>query len=303
MFLKKYENEYSICFTENQERMLKFISTKFGNAKRPHELLLIKCLLRGVEHPLWRTKEILENEFDLPYEKNAEENVINIATGRFASGSGAKVFQDCVLIQKSGPHYRISDEFSLLLEDKDFHQVVEELVDFALFKNKKYYSNYYEDTSSQLYSKYTYSDVCRLLNWERDHVPINIGGYRYDEKTKTYPVFINYEKAQDISSSINYEDRFISNSAIIAISKSQRTIQSEDVQRAINAEKLGISMHLFIRKNKDDRASKEFYYLGKIKATGELEEFTMPKTDVKAVEIFYDLDVPVRDDIYDYIIS
>ena len=45
-----------------------------------------------------------------------------------------------------------------------------------------------------LYQKYTYEDVCRLLNWENNEVPLNIGGYKYDRKTKMFPVFINYDK-------------------------------------------------------------------------------------------------------------
>ena len=32
----------------------------------------------------------------------------------------------------------------------------------------------------------------------------NIGGYKYDAKTNTYPVFINYDKDPDISESIKY---------------------------------------------------------------------------------------------------
>ena len=60
-------------------------------------------------------------------------------------------------------------------------------------------------------------------------------------------------------------------------------------------------MELFVRKNKDDKVSKEFYYLGKISATGWTQEFTMPNTTKTAVEIEYRLDTPVRADLYDYI--
>ena len=46
------------------------------------------------------------------------------------------------------------------------------------------YSYHYQDTNLVLYQKYTYEDACRLLNWERNEVPLNIGGYKYDKKTK-----------------------------------------------------------------------------------------------------------------------
>lgn len=300
-FLKKYEKEFDPRFSEDQELMLQFISTKFGNGKRPHELLLIRAILNGDTYPLETVKHLLQEEYGLPYNQNTEDNLVNIATGNFASGTGAATYRECVLIQGDGPRYVISDHFASLLEDKNFFKAVEEVVDFALYKNQTYYGDTYADTSFQLYSKYSYSDVTRLLEWEKDLVAQNIGGYKYDEKTKTYPVFINYHKGEDISETINYEDRFVSSSSLIAISKSRRRIDSEDVQRAVHAEELGIAMHLFVRKNKDDKGSKEFYYLGKIRATGVLEEFTMPKTQMTAVEIFYDLEVPVKEDIYDYI--
>jgi len=56
-------------------------------------------------------------------------------------------------------------------------------------------------------------------------------------------------------------------------------------------------------KNKDDKISKEFYYLGRMYATGEVKEFIMPNTDKSAVEIEWALDTPVREDIYEYIIN
>lgn len=130
---------------------------------------------------------------------------------------------------------------------------------------------------------------------------LNIGGYKYDKKTETYPVFINYNKSENISATINYEDRSENNSRLIAISKSGRTIESEDVQNALNAKERNIKMHLFVRKNKDDKTSKEFYYLGKISAIGIGREFVLSNTDKTAVEIIYELNTPVRNDIYDYI--
>lgn len=62
-------------------------------------------------------------------------------------------------------------------------------------------------------------------------------------------------------------------------------------------------IYLFVRKNKDDKISKEFYYLGRMAATGRTREFQMPNTTKTAVEIEWNLDTPVREDIYQYIIS
>lgn len=64
-----------------------------------------------------------------------------------------------------------------------------------------------------------------------------------------------------------------------------------------------IKVELFVRKNKDDKISKEFYYLGHMTASGNTKEFTMANTEKTAVEIEWILDVPVREDIYEYIVN
>ena len=90
---------------------------------------------------------------------------------------------------------------------------------------------------------------------------------------------------------------------LIAISKSGRSIDSEDVQNFLKAKERGIDVQLFVRKNKDDKISKEFYYLGRMDATGEVEGITMNNTDKTAVEIEWQLETQVREDIYEYIVS
>lgn len=151
--------------------------------------------------------------------------------------------------------------------------------------------------------KKTYEDVCRLLEWESNEVPLNIGGYKYDAITKTFPVFINYDKPHDISDTIKFEDRFVSPNTLIAISKNGRNTQSNDVQNFLKAKERGIRLELFVRKNKDDKISKEFYYLGRMYATGKTHEIVMADTNKTAVEIEWILDTPVREDIYEYIIE
>lgn len=54
---------------------------------------------------------------------------------------------------------------------------------------------------------------------------------------------------------------------------------------------------------KDDKISKEFYYLGRVIATGNAKQFVMPNTDKTAVEIEWELETPVREDIYQYIVN
>ena len=50
--------------------------------------------------------------------------------------------------------------------------------------------------------------------------------------------------------------------------------------------------------------SQEFYYLGHIQAEiDKTKQFVMPNTQKTAVEILWQLDTPVREDIYRYIVE
>ena len=43
--------------------------------------------------------------------------------------------------------------------------------------------------------------------------------------------------------------------------------------------------------------------LGRVIATGNAKQFVMPNTDKTAVEIEWELETPVREDIYQYIVN
>lgn len=303
-FLVKYEKEYTVRLSPPEEKMIEFISKKLASGKRIHELALLNLMLtygHGV-FSLWKSK--LSADFGIKLQEKTIKNVVNVMTNGFSSGTGKRTYADCIFLEKTGGgDYDISDEFETMLKNVEFFKILKELVEFGISRYEENYSHRYQDTSFVLYQKYTYEDVCRLLEWENNEVPLNLGGYKYDRKTKTFPVFINYDKEDDIQDTIKYEDHFESPNRLIAISKQSRTKASEDVQNFLHAQERGIDVELFVRKNKDDKISKEFYYLGRMCATGKATEFIMANTDKTAVEIEWELDTPVREDIYEYIVN
>lgn len=308
-FLVKYEKEYTIRLSEDEEKVIEFVSKKLASGKRIQELQLLKRMLvytrsiskiglfAGLENDLKAYGKVMS--------KDQQENIIHVMTNEFPAGSGKKTYAQCVFIEKDDSDYKPTKSFTEMLANNDFYIILKELVDFGISRYKRDYSKTYEQTDLVLYQKYTYEDVCRLLNWEQNEVPLNIGGYKFDKKTKTFPVFINYDKAENISDTTRYEDHFVPGfrDRLIAISKSGRSMQSEDVQNFLRAKERGIQVELFVRKNKDDKISKEFYYLGHMTASGNAKEFTMANTEKTAVEIEWILDVPVREDIYEYIVN
>lgn len=306
-FLVKYEKEYTIRFSEEQEKTIEFISKKLASGKRIQELQLLNRVL-AYAHGFSKIGLFAGLSDDLKaygksLSKNQQDNIVNVMTNEFPAGSGKKTYAQCVFIEEESDDFKPAEAFLQMLADDDFYQVIKELVEFGIRRYQRDYSDCYGQSDLVLYQKYTYEDVCRLLNWENNEVPLNIGGYKFDKKTKTFPVFINYDKSEDISDTTKYEDHFTSNKTLIAISKSGRSMASDDVQNFLKAEERGIQVELFVRKNKDDKISKEFYYLGRMTASGNAKEFTMANTAKSAVEIEWILDVPVREDIYEYIVN
>ena len=308
-FLVKYEKEYTIRLSEDEEKVIEFVSKKLASGKRIQELQLLKRILvytRGISKiGLFAGLENDLKSYGKVMSKDQQENIIHVMTNEFPAGSGKKTYAQCVFIEKGDSDYKPAKSFAEMLANNDFYNILKELVNFGISRYKRDYSKTYGQTDLVLYQKYTYEDVCRLLNWEQNEVPLNIGGYKFDKKTKTFPVFINYDKAENISDTTRYEDHFVPGfrDRLIAISKSGRSMQSEDVQNFLKAKERGIQVELFVRKNKDDKISKEFYYLGHMTASGNAKEFTMANTEKTAVEIEWILDVPVREDIYEYIVN
>lgn len=307
-FLSKYEPNYPYRFTAEQETFLKYVSCKWAAGKRPHELEALKLLMSGTTSLFAELCDVLHQQYIIELSNNCQENLTNIFTGQFLQGEGANAYTSTIFIKKTDEgDYTISDEFAKALASAPFRAQLQEVIDFGLSRYAQYYHDTYQDTSFVLYRQYSYADVCRLSNWKKEVVAQNIGGYKYDDSTRTYPVFINYEKGDDIAASINYQDEFINESYLKHLSKSKRTKESPDVKKALDSESLGIRIDLFVRKNKVDKARKEFYYLGRMRPSSlphhAPQLVRMPGTNTTAVETVYKLDTPVRADIFDYLTS
>ena len=303
-FLKKYySDDYTVCLNTQEELIIEFLSKKVTNMKRIHELLVLKHLINQNQRILAYMEKLLPEQYKVTYSKIVEESVIRNLTNEFAKEEERKKYASCVLIKKVNEGYELHPEFRvLLMRDSEFLKMVKELIEYGIETIEDKYAQPYKDTNFQLYQKYTYEDVCRLLNWKKNLNAQNIGGYFYDTATKTLPVFINYDKTED---AIAYEDRFVSQQNLIALSKHPRKVDSSDADHFYKrtAEDRDNRIFLFVRKNKNDKEAKEFYFLGEIFAKGSPTPIKMEKTKDDAFEINYTLDVPVRDDIYEYMTS
>lgn len=104
-----------------------------------------------------------------------------------------------------------ASQFEKAMDDIVFTSILNDLIDYGIFRYHKRYSHKYRDTDFVLYQKYTKSDVCRLLNWEKNQNPQNVGG-------------------DDIVDSQKYKDKFVSSSELISILKHGRNFNSPEMK-------------------------------------------------------------------------
>ena len=295
-FLSKYEKDYSIKFNPIQEQYLAYISTKLASGKRVHELEAIKVCIENQSDIITSLKNELSKQFNIKFKEVNYLSIINQLKQEFATGGAKATFKDAIFIDNN---LNTHPQLITLLKDKNFKTQLLEIINFGINRYKQNYNNTYKNTDLCLYQKYTYEDVCRLLNWEVNAVPLNIGGYKYDQRTNTMPVFINHD--HDANQGGKYMHRFVDSSTLICFSKPNRSLDSDEIQRIYNEKNNHIQIHLFVRKNKNDTTSKEFYYMGQIHAIDKPINVKLPDNKNSAIQFTYKLENEIRKDIFDYI--
>lgn len=298
-FLSKTEPGYNVHFDSDQENYLAFISKKLASGKRYEDLGLLYELIEA-------NKAITYTDFAIDKAQRTDGRIVSRAvfnsTVNLLTGNFGTLGNVCPFVEETDSGISLTDSFSNALDNIEFRRQILEVLSFGMRRNAKYYSRSDAELGLTLNAKYTYEEVCCYLNWDKNINGQNLGGYKYDAKTNTYPVFINYEKDPDISESIKYEDRFINDTTLIAISKQPRTIDSPEIQRLKAWPQNGMTIYLFVRKNKDDNdGGKEFYYLGTMHPKQEYQPITIAGKN--AVEITYELDRPVERKLFEYLTS
>ena len=290
-FLQKYDPDAGVSLSSQQLKLLKFLSRKIANGKRREDLLVLEAL---VESP---SGVVVALEPEDALERSRRDAVALMLSGEFSTaGEDLAEYED--------GEWKLSDAFAEALDNPCFKDQVKQAIAFGFSRSTALYANRYKDTDFVLNAKYTREEVCKLLRWEKEPNYQNIGGYFHDKGTNTFPVFVNYDKDPSISITTRYEDRFVSENTLIAISKSKRKLDSPEIKSLRDAKNNGMRCFLFLRKNKNDKdAGTEFYFLGEMYPTGQFEQFVMRDSTASAVEITYRLDTPVRADLYEYFLS
>lgn len=141
-FLSKYEKDYHIHFSTLEEKYLQFISSKLSSGKRVEELEAIKLIINKRTNLLTHLKETLNNDYKIELPDVGIETISNILSQNFMTGSSKKTFEKAVFLDEN---FESSPQFLKLLNNEDFKNQVMEVIEYAIDKNKKEYSNRYKN--------------------------------------------------------------------------------------------------------------------------------------------------------------
>lgn len=288
--------------TAEEAPVLGFLSSELLSGKRPHELLLLRELLKKESASREEFTTLLETQAakadDLTL--SSVERVLSLS---FYTSAQFQKYGASPLVVVEENEYRLDPDFRTLYETSPndgrstaeiFKNHVDDIIDTGLFLSREqgYWSG--ELKEGVMYSR---REVCRLLNWPNNH-DSTLYGYKRDAVTSTCPIFVTYEKEDDVSESTKYGDKFLSPHTLHWYSRSKRTLSSNELQPIINNED---DLHLFVKKS--DAEGNDFYYLGKVESHNQ-QDHTMPVGEGSALDVVtMDLSLltPVEQGLYDYL--
>ncbi|MEM5418624.1 DEAD/DEAH box helicase [Staphylococcus gallinarum] len=281
--------------TKNQKLNLTFLSREISPGLKNVEYLILAELMQNTS--------TIDNL--LKTTQNTDPNItiedvhtsLKILDYSFFNDTIHKIYGEPIIEVKDN-NVALSKSFKESLENEMFKIYVEDIIHLSEHNHKTHHEN---QNGLLLYNKYTRKDFVKLLNWNSDESG-NIFGYKFGNNT--LPLFITYHKQDDISDSTKYEDEFLSPDELKWFTKSNRTLQSDEVKKILDHRHNNIDMYIFVKKE-DAADGKEFYYLGKanyIEGTATQTVMSNEKKD-NIVTMNLSLETSVKDEIYRYIIE
>lgn len=285
-FIKKVDIDFDITLGKKSIEFLEFFSKEINNSKRLEESIILKALITEGSIKISTLKEIIFANYKyIPTDETIGSCIVNLNFD-FIRNDSKNVLQ-------TGDIIRCDDDLIEALVDPNFKKFLLDSVEYSIANFSTLYDEHNYKDGLIRYNKYSRKDVCRLLNWPKD-ISSTLYGYRTNNEIT--PCFVTYHKSADIDTDINYNDHFISPSIFAWESRSNRKIESPEIQNVIASKRI----LLFVKK--EDGEGTDFYYLGDISIVkGSVKQDKMADTDSPVVHFKFELDEPVNDSVYSYL--
>lgn len=303
-FLKKMDKEYT-DLAPNHRTSLQFISLEFSHGFRMHELLLLKLLIENNTVTLEQfSNELTQRKVA---SKGSVKQILKVLSKEYYRQEDQKKYGEISYVSygETTKTFSKTENFTNMLQNSLYKAHLLDLLEYGINKATIKDNEVYGNDGLVYYRKYSRKDVFKIMNFDKDQNPQNVGGYIIQEVDgrKKCPVFVTYEKAEDISSSTKYKDYFINNTRFNWMSKNKRYLNSPDVEAILNQENNNIQIELFIKK--DDNEGTDFYYIGKMITDYESKEQTQIPNEkgqmLPVVNLQFDIEPSVPQNLYSYL--
>jgi hypothetical protein len=291
--------------SELEMKALEFYSKEVCNAKRIEEVIILKKI---VENEKVRIDDFIkcieENYHYCPSIETIKSSVSYLNLEFFKAQDQAKYgVKGSVNIVDDD--LQTSEFLSRMIKNKYFKEYLLDAINYAIYKFSDSFSMGNYHNGLLIYQKYSRKDVCRILNWDKDESS-TMYGYRI--KHNTCPIFVTYEKTDDISESTKYEDHFINNRQFNWMTRSRVKMDSAEVVQINNYKNLennknSLRISLFVKKS--DNEGSDFYYMGDMEPFA-FDQMTIKNdsgADLPIVNIKFNMQVPVDDNMLRYLES
>lgn len=307
-FIVKAEKVENPELSDQQVKLLELFSKEINNSKRAEESLILKLLIESGELTVKKLKDFVLTKYHYTiYDDTIKSCVANMnfefvrekKDGKMLSAK--EIYNIDVLSIEQG-NFVFSSDFIEHLNQVVFKRHLLDSTDYSIYEFDRLFDAEHWQNGFVLYRKYSRKDVFRILNVSENPVAQNVGGYLVSPDNTHCPIFVNYHKEDHISESTKYEDEFVNNKEFDWMSKSNRTLNSNDVQ-SILGQNGPIYLPLFIKKNNDE--GMDFYYMGEVSSELDRVQQTTMLNDqgkqLSVVKIRFNLSNPVTSTMYNYL--
>ncbi len=305
-FVLKVDQDINQELTKKQIKLLELFAKEINNSKRVEESIILKYLIENGSLSINDLKKHILKEYKYILSDHTIQSCVSNLNFEFIREKkdgkllSAKEIYEIDILKIENENFVFSSTFLSHLKNNIFKKFLLDTTEYSIYTFDKFFDLEKWDGGFIRYRKYARKDVFRILNVSTNPVAQNVGGYLVSPDNAHCPIFVNYHKEDDISESTKYEDEFVNNKEFDWMSKSNRKINSKDVQ-SILGKNGPIRLPLFIKKSNDE--GNDFYYMGEVNPA--LHKQTTMSNDkgkqIPVVKIRFNLANPVNSNMYNYL--
>lgn len=296
----QYMEPFDSTLTEGMAQFLAFLTQELANGKRVEELVVLDYLLTHDRLKTAQLTAIVKERYGFYPTTATLASVARVLALQFLVATARQKYGNQPLVSYENHTYQRTQAWHEAIQNEEFCAYVQDILAYGLYRFDQLYTRRTTDVVQGFvrYGKYSRKDVSRLLNYAQNREG-TLNGYAI--VGNTCPIFVTYEKREDITANTKYEDQFISPDQFSWMTRARVKVTSPQVAKIYDTK---VRKLLFVKKN--DAEGKDFYYLGDVHVQGQPVETTIQNDQGQALPIVnfqFILDRPVEEKLYMYLNS